>query len=317
MDLLLGISPQQIGFIFLIAALLVIVITLVVGFFLLRPPRALIQETPSDKLAYEEVEFSSRADELKLKGWYFAAGDANSKSTSNRSNNANLQDRETTIILAHGYGANRLQEGVSLELAEALLSQGYSVLLFDFRNSGESPGILTTLGDKEKQDLLGAVDFINKKTDPGHKIVLHGFSMGAAAAILAGAEEEKVKGVIADSPFADLKKYLNSNFTKWTRLPEIPFRFTVLNIVPPLAGIKPGRVSPGKVIKDYNKPLLFIHGKSDELIPREETLKLAEQLPDDRAEVRLIPDAGHVEGFFAARDDYLQAVLSYLADLAG
>lgn len=67
---------------------------------------------------------------------------------------------------------------------------------------------MTSLIQYEIRDLLGAVDFARARPELNRPIVLYGFSMGAATALVAGAQEPAVAGVIADSPFADLDGYL-------------------------------------------------------------------------------------------------------------
>lgn len=84
------------------------------------------------------------------------------------------------------------------------------MLLFDFRNSGESEGNLTTVGQLEVRDLLGAVDYVKSKPEISRKVVLLGFSMGATASLLAGARDREVDAVIADAPLADMRSYLKS-----------------------------------------------------------------------------------------------------------
>ena len=168
-----------------------------VGWNLTHPAREKLTGTPADfNLPFADISFNSREDGLKLRGWFIPAA----------SNN--------TVIFAHGYRKNRLQLDVPvLPIVRKVYEQGWNVLLFDFRNSGESEGKMTSVGQYEVNDLLGAVDFIRLEKKLSGKIVLHGFSMGAATAIIAGAREKNVDGVIADSPFADLKPYLMENLS--------------------------------------------------------------------------------------------------------
>jgi len=77
--------------------------------------------------------------------------------------------------------------------------------------------------------LLGAVDYVKSKPELNQEIVLMGFSMGASTSILAAAREPAVSAVIADSPFADLKNYLNDKLSVWTELPSFPFNKAFFN----------------------------------------------------------------------------------------
>jgi pimeloyl-ACP methyl ester carboxylesterase len=221
-------------------------------------------------------------------------------------------ENKQTIIFAHGYGENRLHDEVPLlQLAQILVNRGFNVLMFDFRNSGESEGNLTSGGQYEVQDLLGAVDFIKTRPDINQKITLFGFSMGASISIIAGAREPAVSGVIADSPFADLNRYLSNRLSNWTNLPNVPFNRTVLAVTPLLTGVNVKEVSPLKEIKKLgNRPLLIIQGEADEDVSKINGELLKREYPS--AQLLKIPGATHVKSFQTDNKDYLTEVFRFL-----
>jgi len=267
-----------------------------VGWKLTHPVRQQIDRTPQTVgLSFQDVTFNSRGDGLKLKGWLIPA-----------------QGSTKTVIIAHGYRKNRLQDDVpALPITQALVAKGYNVLMFDFRNSGDSEGELTSVGQYEVQDLLGAVDFIKSQPEISEQIILLGFSMGASTAILAGAREPAVTAVIADSPFADLKTYLNKNLSVWTELPSVPFNQAFFLVVPSLTGLRTETVSPVKEIKNLgSRPLLLIHGEGDEDIPIENSELLQNAYP--QAELLRVPGAKHVKNFATDQQLYISAVASFL-----
>jgi uncharacterized protein len=55
----------------------------------------------------------------------------------------------------------------------------------------------------ERLDVLSAVDFATR-TAPDLPVVVYGASMGGAAAILAAAEDTRIRAVVADSAYARL-----------------------------------------------------------------------------------------------------------------
>ncbi|UMZ72733.1 alpha/beta hydrolase [Natranaerofaba carboxydovora] len=290
-------NPFSVGLgliIFLIAA--VLIISVYVGFSLLTPERQAVDEAPSSEFSYEEVQFSSLDGEENLSGWFLEGEMSNG-----------------IIIFAHGYGQNRLVDEVGLSLAEDYLSEGYKVLMFDFRNSGESSGDRTTIGQYEKYDLLGAVEFVSSEyVEDNEPIILHGFSMGAATAIIAGAEDSRVDGVIADSPFDDLFGYLEDNLSYWTGLPEFPFNYTILTLTPIVTDLDPDKVSPVKAVEDYDIPLLLIHGDEDETIPYEVSKYIKYASSDDKTELVIIPGADHVVGYLEDREKYMGSVFDFI-----
>lgn len=184
-------------FIILLALIYAIAISAVsafAGWKLIHPERLNILDFSANIVpSYTDISFKDINGDFTLKGWYF-----------------NVTGSNKTIILAHGYGKNRLHFGENtIHLIKGLLDKGYNVLAFDFRNSGESEGNTTTFGVYEKNDLLGAIEYAKSKGSD--TIVLMGFSTGASACILTAAESTDVDAVIADSPYAELNTYFEQN----------------------------------------------------------------------------------------------------------
>lgn len=269
-----------------------------VGWSLTHPVHQQVDTDPASyNMNYEDVAFVSRGDGINLKGWLIRA-----------------EDNRRTVIFAHGYRKNRLSDDVPiLSIAQQLVQNGCNVLMFDFRNSGLSEGTMTSVGQYEVQDLLGAVDFISSQTDLSQETVLFGFSMGAATSLLAGAREPSVTAVIADSPFADLKPYLTKNLTVWTGLPSIPFNQAFLIVVPVLTGLHPEQVSPINEISHFNgRRVLLIHGDADQDIPIENSEMLQKQYP--QACLVRVPGAAHVKSYETWGEKYIEEVLAFLND---
>jgi len=281
---------------FLLVCIIVGAISGYVGWDLMHPARQKIDTTPDVAgLQYETVNFASRTDALNLQGWLIKVP-------------ANKQ----TILFAHGYGKNRLQNDVPLlPVVKVLVNHGYNVVMFDFRNCGASDGNLTSLGQYEVRDLLGAVDFVRERADLSQKITLFGFSMGAAVAIMAAAEEPFVAAVVSDSPYADLKTYLEKNLSVWTNLPAVPFNQSILLIVPPLTGITVEKVSPVQAVRKLGgRPLLLIHGDADIDVPLENSETLQKAYP--AAALVRMQGAAHVKSFSVDEKRYLTEVTGFL-----
>ncbi len=281
--------------ILLLGIIVVLVISAFVGLSLLTPFSGSVDTEPPEEMIYEEVEFESKKNDIKLEGWYFKGIDGK-------------EATKSTVIFAHGYGQNRLVDEVGLSLAKDLLQEGHRVFTFDFRNSGESEGDTTTIGQFEKYDLLGAVDYVSEEKP----IILHGFSMGASTAIIAAEEDPRVHGVIADSPFHDLENYLEANLSYWTKLPSFPFNWIILNLAPVITELEPEKVSPIETVENLDKPLLLIHGDEDVTIPHHDSKKIKEASPEEDTQLVIIPGAEHVVGYLEDEDKYLEAVLDFL-----
>jgi len=281
------------------AALGVLATSAYVGWNLTHPARQAIDKTPLEVgIAYRDIVFPCRGNEVSLSGWLL-------QSPANRK----------TVIMAHGYRKNRLQNDVpALPIAKDLYDQGYNVIMFDFRNCGLSEGNLTSVGQYEVQDLLGAVDFVKSQPQLNQEIVLMGFSMGASTAILAGAREPAVAAVIADSPFADLATYLDQNLSVWTELPSVPFNQAFFLVVPAMTGLRMEAVSPIQEISGLNdRQLLLIHGEADVDVPISNSEALASAASGSR--LLRVPEAGHVKSFAADNSLYLNTVNDFMAGI--
>ncbi|GAB7389364.1 alpha/beta hydrolase [Bacillaceae bacterium] len=297
-----------VGGLLLLAVVLSFALSAYIGWTLTHPARKPLEDSPDRHgLRYENVTFVSE-DGVTLKGWWIPARA-----------NGHPQREEAgakSIIFAHGYRENRVYQKLpALELAKMFLRHGYDVFLFDFRNSGESGGKVTSVGQWEKLDLLAAVREVRKR-NPNGKIGLIGFSMGAVTAVLAAAESKDVSAVVADSPFANLREYLSENLSVWSGLPDFPFTPMIMTIIPPLTGIDPDAVDPrAAVAKLSPRPLLLIHGDADRSIPYQDSQQLFEAYKGADVSLWLVPGAGHVESFAKYPQEYAKRVLAFFAGM--
>jgi dipeptidyl aminopeptidase/acylaminoacyl peptidase len=276
-----------------------------VGWSLTHPERKPIDESPEKYgLLYEDITFPSHDGQVTISGWWIPA---QSKSEGSKGK---------TIILSHGYGHNRIYKRVpALSMAHFLSKKGYNIILFDFRNAGRSGGDITSVGQWEKYDLLGAVDYA-KTVQPESEVILIGFSMGASTSLLAAAESEDVIAVIADSPFDDLTRYLESNLPVWSGLPHFPFTPMILNILPWITDLDAKEVSPISTIDQIgNRPLLFIHGGADNAISKENSERLLAASHNPNAELWIVPGAHHVYSRYMDPAAYDRKILEFLSKL--
>ncbi|MBM7703796.1 alpha/beta hydrolase [Metabacillus iocasae] len=284
--------------IIMIAVIVCIALSIYVGVSLTKIDRTPITETPADYgMIYRDEQFLSADGETQLKGWIIEPeGEA-----------------KATIIMAHGYHGNR-QEIASgfLPLSQDLTQQGYRIVTFDFRNSGESEGTMTTVGVMEQLDLLGVIKAVNDETS--EPIVLYGISMGGATSLLAASQSEDVQAVIADSPFSDLTSYLQENLPVWTNLPSFPFTPLILGVVPIIANLNPDDASPIEAVQHLkNIPIFFIHGDGDKTIPYTESEKMVKVSPTTFK--FWVPErSGHVQGYRDYREEYVEKVTSFIEE---
>lgn len=255
-----------------------------------HPPRVIDSKTPAAyDLPYESVAFLS-ADGLLLRGWFIPGGKA-------------------AVLLAHGHASSKAS---MLPRAASLRRDGgYSVLLFDFRASGESEGSEATLGYRERLDLLGAIAYLKTRAevDP-ERIGALGSSMGAATLLFLGEKARSLRALVADSSFATAET-LVGRFDRWFRLPSLLFSLSVPWAIERLVALRPSDVAPQATIGDIAPtPLLLIHGELDTGIPVRDAYALYEAAREPK-ELWIIPGAGHGEGSAIAEEEYRQRVLAF------
>ncbi len=134
-------------------------------------------------LAVDEVEFQA-SDGLRLSGWLLQ-GDPD----------------KPPIVLCHDLGSSK---SALTHLAVTLRQAGFTVLLFDFRGHGDSDGGRSSLGLKEKRDVLGAVDYLGGPGTLGRRIGAYGVGMGAYAAMLAAVDRAALKVLVLDGLYPDV-----------------------------------------------------------------------------------------------------------------
>jgi uncharacterized protein len=116
-----------------------------------------------------------------------------------------------TIIISHGFHfpSVHFRSVAALEYAH-----GANVLLFDYRGHGQSSLIPTTCGNAEVNDLLAAVHVAASQPETRRgQVFIHGFSMGAAVALLLP-RCPAVEGIIADSSYARLDEMVRMIITQ-------------------------------------------------------------------------------------------------------
>lgn len=102
-----------------------------------------LESNPFDKkqLPYEVVVFPSRSGETTVDSWYIPAVSSSSKAESKQ-----------TVILSHGYGANREESWVPMyDLAELLNELNYNVIMFDYGYASKRYNAPATWGTEEKK----------------------------------------------------------------------------------------------------------------------------------------------------------------------
>lgn len=246
-------------------------------------------------LEAEAVAFAPRGEpELQLRGWWLPAAAP-----------------RATVIRVHGLDSNRSS---LLGLSAALVEAGYSVLVFDLRGHGQSDPAPMGAGLDERDDVLGAVDYVLERQDHGSgTLFLHGNSYGGAIALLAGWRDNRVSGVFADSAFASLSSLVAQEVSRRTGLPEWAARALRPGVTLAgrlLHGVDIGAVNPAAAAARYDYPLGLAHCRPDERIPVAHFHELRAQLRHEPM-AQLFEDCPHSDAWPAHPRRYEALVRGY------
>ena len=262
-------------------------------------PRRRVEDHDLDdfNLPAEEISFNSR-DGTRLAGWFIPPRDARQPAPG--------------VVLSHGWARSRCE---LLPHADFLHRAGYAVLMFDYRNRGLSEGESITMGVRERGDLLAAVDTLAARPEvDASRIGLLGMSMGGVLAILAGAQDARVRSIVAECPFAAHAVIMNRSLRHYFKLPAFPIAHLARWIIERRLGEPLSGVEPLHSVAGYApRPLFIIGDERDAVIGLAET----ERLFDAAGEPKrwwLIPNADHARGWQYAREEYERRVVEFFGE---
>lgn len=203
--------------------------------------------------------------------------------------------------MSHGWSGNKNEHGLFINAAREFCKNGFAVLHFDFRGSGESEGKFeNAIFTEELSDLRSAIDFMKKQVINKEKIFLLGLSMGGAVSVLAYNTE--IKAIILWSPAIHTKeifpKILGRKIVKeveekgyydlhkepheWRTQTEFRVSKRFLNEAKDL--------DVPSIFKKIRCPVLIIHGSTDNVVD----LKFSKFLTTDKNKtLEIIENADH------------------------
>ncbi len=214
-------------------------------------------------------------------------------------------------VIAHGYTHTHLG---GIKYAWMMRKLGFDVIMYDERHHGLSGGKTCSLGYFESMDLLAVIEDTFRREGDDTFLGVYGESMGASAALLAQADDPRIRFVIADCPFSDLSTLVPWLIKDLHHLPRTPFVqaadffFRLRNKVSLRA------IRPLEAMGWAKSPILFIHGEADRFIPTEHS-QLLYQACTAPKEIWVAPNgAGHAESFRKNREEYPHVVERFIKE---
>ncbi len=219
-------------------------------------------------------------------------------------------DSDVYVISCHGFTGIPSQNCI---YAKHFYEVGYNVVLPYLRAHGKSEHNHSTMGWRERYDILEWINYIINK-NPNAKIILHGVSMGAATVMNTTGEKlpENVICCIADCGFTSLWDQYSVQIRDTFKLSPA----FILNIANPVSRVKLGfnlkDNSPLNQVKKSKTPTLFIHGDRDSMVPFWMNYPLYQNASCDKERL-IVPGATHAASGYVYPEIYWDAITKFIS----
>ncbi len=218
----------------------------------------------------------------------------------------------SVVVVSHGWGENR---HASLARAATLLPYVGTLVFYDLRGHGESTRACCDWAVAEARDLHAIIEQLQEQGDwGGGRVVLLGYSMGAAASLLAAVDdpERRIAGVVGEGIGATRLEPIVA-VMRMRGVPVEPM-FTIARLLLQATRRWPRQLDMVPWMHKVACPVLLLHGRDDVVCRLASARRVAEALPD--AELRVFDTDAHLDLAQADADGYLDAVRVFLDRLA-
>ena len=253
---------------------------------------------------FEDVHLGARDTALELHAWWVPAEDGFDA---------------PTVIGVHGLGSC-IRDRELLLPAGMLSSNGYSVLLLDLRDHGESSvedGRMAG-GTEEYRDVMAAADWLIARGVDPDRLGVMGASMGAATAIVSGGQDERISAVWADTSYADIETRIAEELEA-RGFPRL-FAPAASLVARVLAGDDyAAHTMLGEIAGMGERPVFITHGALDQttVVSHAHALADAAEAAGVPLETWIVADAGHVEAMFFHAHEYQQRLVGFFGRALG
>jgi dipeptidyl aminopeptidase/acylaminoacyl peptidase len=262
--------------------------------------------------APQDVVFASRDPQMpdaKLAGWWIPAEAADAPA----------------VVLVHGIYSCRREANI-LVPAGMLHRAGFSVLLMDLRDHGDSEGDDGRFsgGTEEHLDILGAYDWLVGQGVSPDRIGVLGMSIGSLTSVIAGGKEPRIRAVWADSGATRMSDAMGNFVVDQLGDPTglartlVPGAIVWARI---LAGDELGKFDPIEEVDAYGgRSIAFVHGALDDVLPASMSRELHDRAVAAGAttpDAWIVPDAGHTEAVFKDPAGYEQRLVDFFSGALG
>jgi len=224
-------------------------------------------------------------------------------------------ESNNVMVIVHGIRGNYFD---LMPVAQRYLQDGYNVIMYNQRQSGQTGGKNSTFGLYEKFD-LEAVATIARRMYRDGKVGVHGFSMGAATAIMQSELNEKnhlVDFYILDAPFHTMASAVQMSIRnkQTTKIPPGFVTFSGDAFLRLRQRVSYKDIAPIDVIHHSTKPILLIHGEKDLVTCPNGSRELFAAISHNSRRLEIFEDGEHCTNHTQYKEDYYERVHRFISD---
>ncbi|MFD6434413.1 alpha/beta hydrolase family protein [Streptomyces venezuelae] len=221
--------------------------------------------------------------------------------------------RDTWVITVHGLGTTREHPMVVMDFLNRMRVPVLDLAYRGDLGAPRSPDGLGHLGETEWRDLDAAIRYAVR--NGGERVVLHGWSTGAAMCLHAAAHSalrDRISGLVLDSPVLNWEVTLRALAgARRTPGPLLPL---AVRAAQGRTGLRGDRILASAGPDALRVPTLVVHGPDDTVAPWVFSRRMAEQRPD-LVTLHPVPDAPHGAMWNADPAAYEEVLRRFLTPL--
>lgn len=223
------------------------------------------------------------------------------------------QPSSKTAVIIHGFLVNPMAVMMLARMYRDSL--GYNVWVPEQRHHGESGGNAVQFGWKERFDALEWSRIAHECFGDDLQ-VMHGMSMGAATVMMASGEElpEYLKGFVEDCGYTSVWEEFSYARKKYLRWDDEKSLYRSEQINKQRYGWDYHEASCLDQVAKCSKPMLFIHGGADPLVPTEMGWSCYRAKKTGYRELWIAPGSAHSKSFPDHPQEYVSRVRNFLHD---